>query len=79
MIRLAKVSNSDKYPEVTVTIATAASFFLFYSLHGTIVMVRHAIDALGVNLDSQHTWMIKVSCHLNSSQWDNDVSECQIS
>merc|ERR1719468_191943 len=61
MIRLAKVSNSDKYPEVTVTIATAASFFLFYSLHGTIVMVRHAIDALGVNLDSQHTWMIKVA------------------
>ena len=34
MIRLAKVANSDKYPEVTVVLATASSFFLVYSLHG---------------------------------------------
>ena len=34
MIRLAKVANSDKYPEVIVVLATASSFFLVYSLHG---------------------------------------------
>ena len=34
MIRLAKVANNDKYPEVTFVFATASSFYLFYSLHG---------------------------------------------
>lgn len=60
MIRLAKVANSDKYPEVTVVIATASSFFLFYSLHGCIVLVRHSLDAVGISLDTHHSWMIKV-------------------
>lgn len=60
MIRLAKVANSDKYPEVTVVLATASSFFLFYSLHGCIVLVRHSLDAVGINLDTHHSWMIKV-------------------
>jgi len=60
MIRLAKVANSDKYPEVTVVLATTSSFFLFYSLHGCIVLVRHSLDALGITLDTHHSWMIKV-------------------
>jgi len=60
MIRLAKVANSDKYPEVTVVLATASSFFLFYSLHGCIVIVRHSLDAVGITLDTHHSWMIKV-------------------
>merc|ERR1719495_1016168 len=60
MIRLAKVANSDKYPEVTVVLATASSFFLFYSLHGCIVIVRHSLDAFGITLDTHHSWMIKV-------------------
>lgn len=60
MIRLAKVANSDKYPEVTVVLATASSFFLFYSLHGCIVLVRHSLDAVGISLDTHHSWMIKV-------------------
>jgi len=60
MIRLAKVANSDKYPEVTVVLATASSFFLFYSLHGCIVLVRHSLDAVGITLDTHHSWMIKV-------------------
>jgi len=60
MIRLAKVANSDKHPEVTVVLATASSFFLFYSLHGCIVLVRHSLDAVGITLDTHHSWMIKV-------------------
>jgi len=60
MIRLAKVANSDKYPEVTVVLATVSSFFLFYSLHGCIVLVRHSLDAVGISLDTHHSWMIKV-------------------
>lgn len=61
LIRLAKVSNSEKYPEVAVVLATASSFFLFYSLHGCIVLARHSIDALEINIDTYHSWMIKVA------------------
>lgn len=60
MIKLAKVTNNDKYPEVTVVLATAASFFAFYSLHGCVVLVRHTIDALGITLNMHNSWMIKV-------------------
>ena len=49
MIRLAKVANSDKYPEVTVVLATASSFFLVYSLHGIqAVTYKYNADMQGV-------------------------------
>ena len=49
MIRLAKVANSDKYPEVTVILATVLSFFLVYSLHGIqAVTYKYNADMQGV-------------------------------
>ena len=61
MIRLAKLTNNDKYPEVTVVLATASSFFIFYLLYASIVLVRHSMDAMGMVLDDHHSWMIKVN------------------
>lgn len=61
MIRLAKLTNNDKYPEVTVVLATASSFFIFYLLYASIVLVRHSMDAMGMVLDDHHSWMIKVA------------------
>jgi hypothetical protein len=61
LCRLAKVTNCDKYPEVTVVLATVSSFFIFYFLHGCIVAVRHSLDAMGIHLDTHNSWMIKVA------------------
>ena len=60
MIRLAKINRPDKYPEVAVVIATVSSFFIFYFMHGCVVLVRHYLDAVGIILDDHHQWMIKV-------------------
>jgi len=61
MIRLAKINRPDKYPEVAVVIATVSSFFIFYFMHGCVVLVRHYLDAVGIILDDHHQWMIKVT------------------
>lgn len=61
MIRLAKTNRPDKYPEVSVVLATVTSFFVFYFLHGCVVLVRHTLDAIGMDLDHHHLWMIKVA------------------
>lgn len=61
MIRLAKTNRPDKYPEVSVVLATVTSFFVFYFLHGCVVLIRHTMDAIGMDLDHHHLWMIKVA------------------
>ena len=60
MIRLAKINRPDKYPEVSVVLATVSSFFIFYFMHGCVVIVRHSLDAFGMILDQHNLWMIKV-------------------
>ena len=67
MIRLAKTNRPDKYPEVSVVLATVTSFFVFYFLHGCVVLVRHTLDAIGMDLDHHHLWMIKVGNNLFSN------------
>ena len=67
MIRLAKTNRPDKYPEVSVVLATVTSFFVFYFLHGCVVLVRHTLDAIGMDLDHHHLWMIKVENNLFSN------------
>jgi hypothetical protein len=62
MIKLARSANSDKYPEVSVVLATVSSFFIFYSMHGCVVLTRHTIDAMGITLDTHQSWMIKACC-----------------
>ena len=78
MIRLAKINRPDKYPEVAVVIATVSSFFIFYFMHGCVVLVRHYLDAVGIILDDHHQWMIKVLFFLSarsaSSALRNDFS-----
>ena len=64
MIRLAKTNRPDKYPEVSVVLATVTSFFVFYFFHGGVVLVRHTLDAIGMDLDHHHLWMIKVGFFL---------------
>ena len=70
MIRLAKINRPDKYPEVAVVLATVSSFFIFYFMHGCVVLVRHYLDAVGIILDDHHQWMIKVKrFFINAVQW----------
>ena len=60
MTRLYRSANSDKYPEVSVVLSTASSFFVFFFLHGSVVLARHVLDASGIQLSTYHSWMIKV-------------------
>jgi hypothetical protein len=46
MIRLYQSANSDKYPEVSVVLSTASSFFVFFFLHGSVVLTRHLVTML---------------------------------
>ena len=73
MIRLAKINRPDKYPEVAVVIATVSSFFIFYFMHGCVVLVRHYLDAVGIILDDHHQWMIKVFIFLQHTYNDLNI------
>lgn len=53
-------ADSTKYPEVTLVVATAVSFFLFYALHACVVATRHALDLAGTPISTYHQWMLKV-------------------
>lgn len=61
MLRLAYTKHGNKYPEVTLVSSTAISFFVFYLLHGCVVLVRHSLDVSGHDLSTYHAWMIKVN------------------
>jgi hypothetical protein len=61
MTRLHRSANSDKYPEVSVVLSVASSFFVFFLLHGSVVLARHLIDAAGFQISTYHSWMIKVN------------------
>ena len=60
MVRLYRCANSDKYPEVSVVLSTASSFFVFFFLHGSVVLARHLMDASAIQMSTYHSWMIKV-------------------
>lgn len=61
MFKLYRSANSDKYPEVSVVLSTASSFFVFFLLHGSVVFARHILDASGIPLSTYQSWMIKVA------------------
>ena len=60
LIILVKLRNSDKYPEVTVVLATISSFFFLYFLHASIVILRHTLDAMSIEVNPHQMWVIKV-------------------
>eukprot|EP00095_Tigriopus_kingsejongensis_P003757 maker-scaffold499_size154954-snap-gene-0.18 protein:Tk03757 transcript:maker-scaffold499_size154954-snap-gene-0.18-mRNA-1 annotation:"pyroglutamylated rfamide peptide receptor" len=60
MHRLAYSKHGDKFLEVTIVSWTAISFFVFYLLHGCVVLIRHSLDVSNYDLSSYHGWMIKV-------------------
>ncbi|TRY77399.1 hypothetical protein TCAL_13934 [Tigriopus californicus] len=60
MLRLAYSKHGNKYPEVALVSSTAISFFVFYLLHGCVVLIRHSLDVSGHDLSTYHAWMIKV-------------------
>merc|ERR1711997_206582 len=59
-IRLARDKHRDKYPEVSVVLATVSSFFVFYLFHAILVFGRHFYDLLGQEMSVYNLWMIKV-------------------
>lgn len=61
LIILVKLRNSDKYPEVTVVLATISSFFFLYFLHASIVILRHTLDAMSIEVNPHQMWVIKVA------------------
>lgn len=61
LTRLLRSSSGDKFPEVSVVLATVSSFFIFYLLHGSVVLVRHTLDAAGIPMATYQSWMIKVA------------------
>jgi len=61
LIILVKLKNSDKYPEVTVVLATISSFFFLYFLHASIVILRHTLDAMSIEVNPHQMWVIKVA------------------
>ena len=60
-MRLIRDTNRDKYPEVSVVLATASSFFIFYIFHASIVFVRHFYDLSWHEISTYNLWMIRVS------------------
>lgn len=65
LIKLYFKGNCDKYPEISVVLATVSSFFVFYLLHGIIVLIRHCLDVSGVQLTMHQAWIIKVAQSLS--------------
>jgi len=59
-IRLVRDKHRDKYPEVSVVLATVSSFFVFYVFHAILVFGRHFYDLLGQDMSTYNLWMIKV-------------------
>ena len=53
-------SSSKNLSEPSVAMATAISFFAFYSLHASVVFARHSIDASGARISTYQSWMLKV-------------------
>ena len=63
-IRLARDKHRDKYPEVSVVLATVSSFFVFYLFHAILVFGRHFYDLLGQEMSVYNLWMIKVRIYI---------------
>lgn len=60
MLKLIRSKSGEKFPEVSIVLSTSSSFFIFFLLHGCIVLSRHSLDVSGFQLTIYQSWMLKV-------------------